>query len=199
MRDVLVTNGVVVESDVRRVFTREHRDVLARSESPFRVQSHVEFFIKAVGLSACGEVARPSEVSNVENRVGNRRRELNRYRGHVRAVDVRVRRCRIDGIGWTTAAAPPSPRDTLGRGDRTRGECGERVIQACLVITVGGDKVERVPAVIAVHVIDAPPSTGVGLHAVRIRSTGLVIRVRDVKGRRHVRVGERERVGPSAA
>ena len=146
MRDVLVTNGVVVESDVRRVFTREHRDVLARSESPFRVQSHVEFFIKAVGLSACGEVARPSEVSNVENRVGNRRRELNRYRGHVRAVDVRVRRCRIDGIGWTTAAAPPSPRDTLGRGDRTRGECGERVIQACLVITVGGDKVERVPS-----------------------------------------------------
>ena len=57
------------------------------SESPFRVQSHVEFFIKAVGLSACGEVARPSEVSNVENRVGNRRRELNRYRGHVRAVE----------------------------------------------------------------------------------------------------------------
>ena len=200
MRDVLVANGVVVEGDDRRVFSREHRDVLARSESPFRVQSHVEVFIEAGGLSASGESGRPPKVSNVENRVGNRLRELNRHCGHVRAVDSRVRRCRIGGIGWTTAVAPPCPRDTLGRGDRTRGECGERVIQACLVITVGGDIGARVPAVVAVLVIDAPPSTGVSLHAVveRIRNRGLVVHVRDVKGRRHVRVGERERAGPSA-
>ena len=200
LRDVLVANGVVVEGDVRRVFSREHRDVLARSESPFRVQSHVEVFIEAGGLSASGESGRPPKVSNVENRIGNRRRELDRHRGHVRAVNIRVRRYRIDGIVWSTEAAMPIPHNTLGRGDRTRGECGERVIQACLVITVGGDIGARVPAVVAVLVIDAPPSTGVSLHAVveRIRNRGLVVHVRDVKGRRHVRVGERERAGPSA-